>query len=72
MFISINQFIETDNDYNRARCTYHEAVGTSEARISIAFGYVNSLTMSVDEAKRLFLELEIVLREAHDEENANV
>lgn len=72
MFICINQSVETDNQYNRPRCTYHEAVGTSDARISIAFGYVNSLTMSVDEAKRLFLELEVALREAYDEEGANV
>jgi len=68
MFLSVNQSIETDNDYNRPRCTYHEPVGTSTARISIAFGYVNSLTMSVDEAKRLFLELEVSLREAYDDE----
>lgn len=68
MFLSVNQSIETDNDYNRPRSIYHESVGTSKARISIAFGYVNSLSMSVDEAKRLFLELEVSLREAYDDE----
>jgi hypothetical protein len=71
MFLSVNQSIETDNDYNRPRCTYHEPVGTSTARISIAFGYVNSLTMSIDEAKRLFLELEVSLREAYDDEDVS-
>lgn len=68
MFISVMQSIETDNDYNRPRTTYHEAVGTSKPRISIAFGYVNSLSMSIDEAKKLFLELEVSLREAYDDE----
>ena len=68
MFLSVNQQVETDNEYNRPRSIYHEPVGTSKARISIAFGYVNSLSMSVDEAKRLFLELEVSLREAYDAE----
>ena len=68
MFLSVNQSIPTDNEWNRPRAIYHEAVGTSEARISIAFGYVNSLSMSVNEAKRLFLELEVSLREAYDAE----
>jgi hypothetical protein len=72
MFINIAQTIETDNEWNQVRSKYVEATSLSPARIQIAFGYVNSLLLNIDEAKRLFLELEIALREAYDEEAANV
>ena len=71
MFLSIAQSIETDNQYNQIRTRYLPEASNSE-RILITFGYVNNLSLTIDEAKRLFLELEISLREAHDEEAANV
>lgn len=67
MFLSIAQSIETDNQYNQIRTRYLPD-GSSTERILISFGYVNSLSLTIDEAKRLFLELEISLREAYDDE----
>lgn len=67
MFLSIAQSIETDNKYNEIRTHYLPDSSAGE-RIHIAFGYVNSLSLSIEEANRLFLELQIALREAYDEE----
>jgi hypothetical protein len=72
MFMHIAQTIATDNDYTQIRCSYDESPILGAKRISIAFGYVNSISLSIDEAKRLFLELEVALREAYDAEGANV
>lgn len=67
MFLSIAQSVETDNQYNQVRTRYLPDASSNE-RILISFGYVNSLSLTIDEAKRLFLELEVSLREAYDDE----
>lgn len=67
MFLSVAQSVETDNTYTQFRTRYTPDASSNE-RIHIAFGYVNGLSLTIDEAKRLFLELEISLREAYDNE----
>lgn len=68
MFLNIGQTIETDNEWNKVRTRYLGATTASNERILIAFGWVNSISLTIEEAKRLFLELEVALREAYDDE----
>ena len=72
MFMSISQTVVTDDEWAKVRTTLMPADKNHGARVQVSFGWATSLILSIDEAKRLFLELEISLREAHDEENANV
>ena len=72
MFMSISQTVVTDDEWAKVRTTLMPADKNQSARVQVSFGWATSLILSIDEAKRLFLELEISLREAHDEENANV
>ena len=72
MFITTSQIVTTDMDYTRIRSSYDANTAyDGDARINISFGNYNTLRMSITEAKQMFLELEISLREAHDAEAAN-
>jgi len=72
MFITTSQLITTDMDYTRIRSSYEANTAyDGDARITISFGNYNSLRMTITEAKQMFLELEISLREAYDAEEAN-
>jgi hypothetical protein len=68
MFLSVGQTIATDNEYTRVRSSHQSATDHGDARIIISFGNLTSILLSVDEAKKLFLELEVSLREAYDDE----
>jgi hypothetical protein len=67
MFINVAQRVDTSNEWAQVRTRYMPESNSSE-KILVAFGVINSLSLTIDEAKRLFLELEIALREAYDDE----
>jgi hypothetical protein len=67
MFINVAQRVDTSNEWTQVRTRYMPESNSSE-KILVAFGVINSLSLTIDEAKRLFLELEIALREAYDDE----
>jgi hypothetical protein len=67
MIINVAQRVDTSNEWTQVRTRYMPESNSSE-KILVAFGVINSLSLTIDEAKRLFLELEIALREAYDDE----
>lgn len=70
MFVSIAQEIRTNTDWLAITTKHKEKDTYADERIIISFGVLNNITLSIDEAKRLFLELEIALREAYEAEGA--
>lgn len=65
MFISIGQRVETDSKYTQIRVEYMAESGLGP-RVRMAYGYGDAILFDIDEAKRLFLELEVALRDAYD------
>lgn len=64
MFISIGQTVATDNKWTQIRSSYLAAEHGKQPRISVAWGWGDSILLDITEAKQLALELEQALRDA--------